>query len=247
MITIVWTTTQDRLDEANKLLSNTLSKANLPKSIDFLVVPTTKIDFIDVKDVMLPRVGASLGTDLVVITSKNTIRAIEYISELHYLKNVPTITVGSKTKEYCLKHGYTLYKSDDDSSPNFKDSSEAFSFIAGLEGKFNIIYPGAVTRATDHHLKDSVTSIDLYKSNPLKISDISPEMVTKLKNISNFVTCFSSPSSFDSYIEMGLAVGQHQFALGQTTGEKLRSHGLSPVCASEPTTEILLATTLANL
>ena len=149
MKTIVWTTTLDRKEDSRKLLDDTISNAGCSDTVDFLIIPTTRIVFYSENQVSLFDEDVNKDETIVLITSKNTLEAIEALKSLHALKQIPIITVGAKTRTMAISLGYKCHSDQIGRRPTFYNSTEALEYIEKHKDIQNVIYPGAKIRAAD--------------------------------------------------------------------------------------------------
>lgn len=242
MKTIVWTTTLDRKEDSRKLLDDTISNAGCSDTVDFLIVPTTRIVFYSENQISSLDEDVDKDGTIVLITSKNTLEAIEGLKPLHELKQIPIITVGAKTRTMANSLGYKFHSDQSGKDLLFSNSAEALEYIENHKDIHNVIYPGAKIRAANTNLSSvKVNTIDIYESRAIPPEDQSTETLKRLNSLSNsdHVTCFSSPSSFDAFTALTSHYGVKQFAIGQTTAERLRSNNLNPITPKDPTYELL--------
>lgn len=250
MKTIVWTTTLDREEGSRRLLEDIISNAGCSDTVDFLIIPTTRIVFY--KENQISSLDEDVNKDgtILLITSKNTLEAIEGLKSLHALKKIPVITVGAKTKTMAASLGYKFHSEKSGEYLSFDNSADALDYLEKHQDIQNVIYPGAKVRASDSTKKNiKINAIDIYESKAIPQKDQSPDTLKRLRSLSNsdYVSCFSSPSAFDAFTALTSNYGDKQFAIGQTTAERLRSDNLNPITPKEPTFELLAETVVKEL
>jgi hypothetical protein len=235
-LNILWVTFLDRVAQVNKIFADLMSDN---PDINTYTLPVCKKSEFSEKTITenflainLDQISAKNQVSLLV-SSTTTAKIIEKTNSLHPLKSLPTYIIGNKTLDFCKKNGFNIAK-----ETAFVNSKEFELHLCEQEENLcTIIYPGAVVKSYNFSSKlKNILHLDLYKTISLEASEINDLVyLNALKDIdTELISVFTSPSCVKAFKDLKLPFGKHQIAIGKTTEASLRSLGLEPYTASNP-------------